>query len=323
MTAAGLDIAGTVTSGRGLLTGSTVLVTGVLRPSSIATAVAATARDQGARIILTAPGRTIALTERVARHLNLPDPVLRLDLTDADDLSLISHRLGALGVTRLDGVVHAVAHIRRAGLGTLLPPLSGPTGTDVVSPTVPSTSGSEFGTWPSVLGLAEPAGPTTDRPAPVAQAAGLPVAEVAEGLTISATSLAGMVQAVRPLLASGSAVVGLTFDSARVWPGYGWMGPLKAALEATARGLAVELGPAGVRVNLVSAGPLRTPAASAIHGFDELVDAWAELAPLGWDPDKAGAVARTVVVALSDWLPVTTGAVLRADGGAGLTAIVP
>ncbi|MCL3777591.1 SDR family oxidoreductase, partial [Actinomyces sp. AC-20-1] len=89
-------------------------------------------------------------------------------------------------------------------------------------------------------------------------------------------------------------------------------------LEASVRGLAVELGPAGVRVNAVAAGPLRTPAAGAVPGLDALAASWQDRAPLGWDPDDAEPVARTVVSLLSDWLPATTGQVLRADGGMGV-----
>ena len=300
----------------GILSGRTVLVTGVLRPGSIAAAVAGTAQDQGARVVLTAPGRVLPLTRRVAAELGLPDPVLPLDLTDADDVDGLVARLRDLGVDRLDGVVHAVAHMEREGFGTLLP--EEPVGDEDAGE---AAAGSE---------VREGAGATVgtrgrgdDVPPPLPGPGGVPAAQVAQALSVSATSLATLVAAVVPLLGAGSAVVGLSFDSERVWPGYGWMGPVKAALEATARGLAVELGPSGIRVNLVSAGPLRTPAASVIPGFGQLVGRWQELAPLGWEAHDAAGVARTVVAALSDWLPVTTGAVLRADGGAGLRALVP
>ena len=108
----------------------------------------------------------------------------------------------------------------------------------------------------------------------------------------------------------------LTFDSARVHPGYGWMGPLKAALEAAVRTLAVELGGRGVRVNAISSGPLRTTAAGAIPDFEALSRRWSEAAPLGWDTADATAVARSAVALLSTWMPATTGQTIHVDGGA-------
>ena len=70
----------------------------------------------------------------------------------------------------------------------------------------------------------------------------------------------------------GASVVGLDFDASVAWPVYDWMGVAKAALEATSRYLARDLGPRGVRVNLVSAGPLGTLAARGIPGFGDLAD---------------------------------------------------
>ena len=92
----------------------------------------------------------------------------------------------------------------------------------------------------------------------------------------------------------GASVVGMDFDAQVAWPVYDWMGVAKAALEATSRYLARDLGPRGVRVNLVSAGPLGTIAARGIPGFAQLADAWQKQAPLGWDTDDAGPVASTV-----------------------------
>lgn len=146
--------------------------------------------------------------------------------------------------------------------------------------------------------------------------AATPWTDVAVALQASTWSLAALVHALRPLLPAGSSVVGLDFDATRAWPHYGWMGVAKAGLESTARYLARELGPEGVRVNLVAAGPVRTMAARGIPGFDEVEGGWADRAPLGWDPADPDAVARAVVVLLSDWLPRTTGEVLHVDGGA-------
>jgi enoyl-[acyl-carrier protein] reductase I len=93
------------------------------------------------------------------------------------------------------------------------------------------------------------------------------------------------------------------------------MGAAKAALESTSRYLARELGPEGVRVNLVAAGPLRSMAMKSIPGSKQFEDAWESRAPLGWsvtDTDPAG---KAVVALLSDWFPATTGEIVHVDGG--------
>jgi enoyl-[acyl-carrier protein] reductase I len=139
--------------------------------------------------------------------------------------------------------------------------------------------------------------------------------DVATALQISAWSLVGLVQAVRPLLPRGASVVGLDFDATVAWPAYDWMGVAKAALESANRYLARDLGPAGVRANLVAAGPLRTVAARSIPGFSAFEDVWGDRAPLGWDITDAEPVARAVVALLSDWFPATTGEIVHVDGG--------
>jgi meromycolic acid enoyl-[acyl-carrier-protein] reductase len=113
----------------------------------------------------------------------------------------------------------------------------------------------------------------------------------------------------------GAAVVGMDFDATVAWPVYDWMGVAKAALEATSRYLARDLGPRGVRVNLVSAGPLGTLAARGIPGFGELSDAWRRQAPLGWDTEDPSPVAAAVLFLLSDLARAITGEVLHVDGG--------
>ena len=95
-------------------------------------------------------------------------------------------------------------------------------------------------------------------------------------------------EAFQPLLEAagadgGASVVGLDFDATVAWPVYDWMGVAKAALESLSRYLAKELGPKGIRVNLVAAGPVRTMAAKSIPGFSAFEDTWAGRAPLGWD----------------------------------------
>jgi enoyl-[acyl-carrier protein] reductase I len=113
----------------------------------------------------------------------------------------------------------------------------------------------------------------------------------------------------------GGAIVGLDFDARVAWPAYDWMGVAKAGLESTARYLARELGPRRIRVNLIAAGPIRTMAAKSIPGFNQFEDAWDGRAPLGWDKDDAGPVARSALALMSDWFPATTGELVHVDGG--------
>ena len=139
--------------------------------------------------------------------------------------------------------------------------------------------------------------------------------DVKVAMEISTYSLKMLADGVVPLMDGGGSIVGLDFDATRAWPAYDWMGVAKAGLESTCRYLARYLGPQGIRVNLVSAGPVRTMAARSIPGFSEFEDAWAQRAPLGWDVTDSTAVSRTVVALLSDWLPATTGSIVQADGG--------
>lgn len=140
-------------------------------------------------------------------------------------------------------------------------------------------------------------------------------ADVATAMEVSAFSLKSLTVAAQPLLASGSAVVGLTFDARYAWPVYDWMGVAKAAFESTARYLARDLGPSGIRVNLVSAGPIRTVAAKSIPGFEKMESGWDDRAPLGWDVSNPEPTARAVAALLSDWFPATTGEIVHVDGG--------
>lgn len=140
-------------------------------------------------------------------------------------------------------------------------------------------------------------------------------ADVATAMEISAYSLKSLAVAAKPLLTQGSSVVGLTFDGRYAWPVYDWMGVAKAAFEATSRYLARDLGPDGIRVNVVSAGPIKTTAARSIPGFEQMEQNWSERAPLGWDSTDPEPAARAVVALCSDWFPATSGEMVHVDGG--------
>jgi enoyl-[acyl-carrier protein] reductase I len=143
-----------------------------------------------------------------------------------------------------------------------------------------------------------------------------PWADVATAVHVSAYSLKALAMAALPLMGEGGAIAGLTFDASVAWPAYDWMGVAKAGLESCARYLARDLGPRGIRVNLVAAGPLRTMAAKSIPGFADFEGLWPKRAPLGWDIADPRPAARACVALLSDWFPATTGEIVHADGGA-------
>jgi enoyl-[acyl-carrier protein] reductase I len=142
-----------------------------------------------------------------------------------------------------------------------------------------------------------------------------PVESAQTAFHISAVSLRDLARAVAPLMDRGGSIVGMDFDATVAWPVYDWMGVAKAALEATSRYLARDLGPRGIRVNLVSAGPLGTVAARGIPGFELLAGRWGEQAPLGWDTEDPAPVAGAVCFLLSDLARGITGEILHVDGG--------
>jgi len=144
-----------------------------------------------------------------------------------------------------------------------------------------------------------------------------PWESVALGFQTSAYSLKAMSAGLlEPMKAAGKAsVVSLTFDGRYAWPIYDWMGVAKAGLEAVTRYLARDLGEHGIRVNAVSAGPIRTLAGKSIPGFDQIADTWLKRAPLGWDMNDATAVGQMCCFLLSDWSAMTSGELIHVDGG--------
>ena len=248
----------------GLLTGKTVVVTGVLTDQSIAFHIARLAQEEGADVILTSFGRTMSLTRRSATRLPTDPTIVELDVTNDDDLAQFADRLGEHCET-VDGLVHSIGFAPESALGGNFLHTS----------------------W----------------------------SDVATAMQVSAYSLVSLTMAAKPRMTSGAGVVGLDFDASVAWPTYDWMGVAKAALESTARYLARDLGPEGIRVNLVAAGPIRTMAAKSIPGFDEFEKVWQERAPLGWDLTDPAPAARACVALLSPWFAATTGEIVHVDGG--------
>jgi enoyl ACP reductase len=246
----------------GLLDGKRLLVTGLLTDASIAFHVARIAQDEGATVVLTSFGRTMKITQAIARRLPQTPPVVELDVQDQAHLDALAERVGE-HVDGLDGVVHSIGFAPPGAFNFL------------------------EATWE----------------------------DVSTAVHVSSYSLKALGVAALPLMREGGSIVGLTFDARYAWPVYDWMGVAKAAFESTARYLARDLGPKGVRVNLVAAGPIRTTAAKSIPGFDAFEDIWDQRAPLGWDVRNPEPAAKACVALLSDWFPVTTAEMLHVDGG--------
>ena len=139
--------------------------------------------------------------------------------------------------------------------------------------------------------------------------------DVGTAVHVSAYSLKALAVAALPRMTQGGSIVGLTFDASYAWPVYDWMGVAKAAFESTNRYLARDLGPKGVRCNLVAAGPIRTTAAKSIPGFETFENSWDDRAPVGWDVNDPVPTAKACTMLLSDWFPATTGEILHVDGG--------
>ena len=248
-----------------LLEGKKLLVTGVLTPDSIAFAVARSAQEQGAEIVLTSFGRAMSLTEKSARRLPAPVDILDMDANEPGQIAAVADEVGSRW-GRLDGFVHAIAFAPQDALG----------GNFLHTP------------WESV----------------------------ATAIQTSAYSLRAIAAGMLPHMREhGGAIVSLDFDARVAWPIYDWMGVAKASLESITRYLARDLGPHAIRVNTLSAGPLRTIAGKGIPGFQALADGWGDRAPLGWNPTDASPVADTIVFLLSNLSRGITGEMVHVDGG--------
>jgi enoyl-[acyl-carrier protein] reductase I len=140
-------------------------------------------------------------------------------------------------------------------------------------------------------------------------------------LDVSAFSLVAATRHLAQAFTPGAAIVTLTYiGSSRVMPNYNVMGVAKAALEASVRYLANDLGPRGIRVNGISAGPIKTASARAIQGFSRILDVMEERAPLRRNTDPAE-VADAAVFLCSPLARGITGEVLFVDNGFHITGI--
>jgi meromycolic acid enoyl-[acyl-carrier protein] reductase len=144
-----------------------------------------------------------------------------------------------------------------------------------------------------------------------------PWESVATAIQTSAYSLKAIATGMLPLLetAERASIVSLDFDGQVAWPVYDWMGVAKAGLEAVTRYLARDLGPKGIRVNTVSAGPIKTMAGKGIPGFERIGGAWERRAPLGWDIEDPTPVGNTIAFLLSDLSDGISGELIHVDGG--------
>lgn len=148
-------------------------------------------------------------------------------------------------------------------------------------------------------------------------------ADWATSLNVSAYSLVSVCRHAEPLLREGSSVVSLTYHaSQQVVPRYNVMGVAKAALEAATRYLAADLGPKGVRVNAISAGPMRTIAARSIPGFSSMYEKAAAQSPLGRNvtPQEVGQLGLYLLSGLSSGV---TGQTVYVDAGSSIMAMEP
>jgi enoyl-[acyl-carrier protein] reductase I len=147
-----------------------------------------------------------------------------------------------------------------------------------------------------------------------------PWESVAMAFQTSAYSLkalsVGMLEPLKVAGADGGAsVLSLTFDARFAWPIYDWMGVAKSGLESITRYLARDLGQHNIRVNTVSAGPIRSMAGKSIPGFDAISGTWEARAPLAWSMTDATPVGEMCAFLLSPMASMTTGEMIHVDGG--------
>jgi enoyl-[acyl-carrier protein] reductase I len=247
-----------------LLEGRSALILGIANQWSLAYAIAAAFRREGARLVLTYQGpRQKESVEALGAELGAAR-VIPCDVSLDEDLERLAEELKKDGV-RLDSVIHSIAFAHREDLA---------------------------------------------RPFVETSRAGFLVAH-----EVSAYSLVSVARVVSPLMTEGGSITTLTYlGSNRVIPNYNVMGVAKAALEASVRYLASDLGPRGIRVNAISAGPVKTVSARAIKDFSSILEFVAARAPLRRNADPAE-VGDAAVFLASDLGRGVTGNILYVDAG--------
>jgi enoyl-[acyl-carrier protein] reductase I len=139
-------------------------------------------------------------------------------------------------------------------------------------------------------------------------------------MDISVYSFVGLARAFQPMMRKGGALLTLTYyGSMKVAPNYNMMGVAKAALEASTRYLAADFGPQGIRVNAISAGPIRTLAAMGVSGFRDMYKNFADMAPMR-ENVTAEDCGNAAVYLCSDWSAHVTGEVHYVDSGYNIMA---
>ena len=256
----------------GLLRGKRALVTGVANDMSIAWAIAQAFHAEGAELVFTYPGESIAKRMRPLVETLAPKLVLECDVGRDQDIERTASEVRRVW-DRLDILVHSIGFAPR---------------------------GSLEGRFTEV---------TTREAWNVA-------------LEVSAYSLIGLTRAFQPLMRPGSSVLSLTYyGSEKVVRNYNVMGVAKAALECSTRYLADDLGRDGIRVNTVSAGPIKTLAAAGIKGMRTMLAENAERTPLRRNIDQID-VARAALYLCSDLARNVTGEVLHVDAGQNILGVL-
>ena len=245
-----------------LLKGQTAVILGVANRWSIAYAIAAAYRREGAEVLITYQNeRQQKTVEELSTEVGA-SKIVACDVTDDASLAALPD---ALGVEKIDTVVHSIAFANREDLS---------------------------------------------RPFVETSRDGFKLAH-----DVSAYSLVATARTLAPKMTAGGSILTLSYLGAqRVIPNYNVMGVAKAALEATVRYLAADLGPQNIRVNAISAGPIKTTSARGIKDFSKVLDGVAAISPLRRNTDPAE-VADTAVFLASGLGRGVTGNVLYVDAG--------
>lgn len=247
-----------------LLEGKTALILGIANKWSLAYAIAAAFRREGAQLVLTYQGaRQKETVEELGQELGAA-LVRPCDVSLDEELERLAADLRGAGM-RLDAVVHSIAFAQREDLA---------------------------------------------RPFVETSRQGFLVAQ-----DISVYSLVAVARMAAPLMTEGGSITTLSYLGAnRVIPNYNVMGVAKAALEAAVRYLASDLGPRGIRVNAISAGPVKTASARVVKDFSTILDFVAQRAPLRRNTDPAE-VGDTAVFLASDLGRGVTANIIYVDAG--------